>query len=531
MKKIKFLLLILIIISSCQVHKKGDNKDPNIILVFVDDLGYGDVSCYNEQSKIITQNIDMLASEGIKFTDAHASSSQCSPTRYGLLTGRYSWRTRLQTGVLPHFDEPLIDLNRLTLAKLLKDRGYNTACIGKWHLGMGWQVKEGDTLRPRSWDYKQNLIIDYSKPLTISPNDYGFDYYFGINASNNMLPYCLIENHKVVNIPKEPKFPVYDTETGVGLVSDDYDSQKLESILFDKAMKWLNQRISENSHQPFFLYFPMSSIHRPCLPDNPFINTSKAGLKGDKVKEVDFITGQILDWLKENKLEENTLFIFTSDNGGRPGDPIGAVQKLANNDYGQKYHPRELQSLDSLLMTEKFYEKPKGSEGYHIYEHYSSGPFKGYKFDVYEGGHRVPFIVKWPARFAGGENRNQLVSTLDIMATVAEILDVQLDENTAEDSHSFLPEIEGRINENPRTNLVHKGWPKNTQALRKDNWKLIPYKNGGGLYKFPEVEAEGQLYNLEKDPGEKNNLYNDYPEKVEELKTELNAIMAGNEYN
>jgi len=509
--------------SSCS----SAEKHPNIILVLVDDLGYGDVSCYNDQARLSTPNIDRLAETGMRFTDAHTSAAQCSPTRYGLLTGRYSWRTRLQVGVLPHFDEPLIEKDRVTLASLLKEQGYSTACIGKWHLGLGWQTLEGDTIDPRLWSARQNLKIDYTKPLTASPNDYGFDYYFGINASNNMLPYCLIENNRVVTVPERPKYPVFDTETGVGLVAEDYDSQKLEHTLFRKAMAWLEKQREEQPGKPFFLYYPMSAIHRPCLPDDPFIGKGEAGLKGGKILETDHYMGQLMEWLEKEGLEDNTLFIFTSDNGGRPGDPKYALRELAANDYGQKYAPQKWIEKDSLVCVNNPYEKPEGSESYHIYGHFSSAGLRGYKSDIYEGGHRVPFIIRWPGVVKAGTVCDELVSTLDFLATLADLMDTDIPPDAGEDSYSFLPLLLGEAKSPVRPNLVHKAWHADKLAIRKGNWKLIPFRDGGGLYQFPEVEEEGQLYNLENDPSESVNLYDRRPEVVEELKEELKKVREG----
>lgn len=532
MKKniIRFFVLFsgLILTSACQRGHDNSLKGPNIILILVDDLGYGDLSCYNPDSKIKTPNLDKLARQGISFTDAHSSASQCSPTRYALMTGRYSWRTGLKSGVLPHFAQPLIDEGRITLASLLKQAGYATACIGKWHLGLGWQPLEGESIDFDSWAGTQNLRIDYTKPLTSSPNNYGFDYFFGINASNNMLPYCLIENNSVVTVPDKLKYPVFDTEDGNGLVSNDYDSEKLEQILFSKAMNWLDIHHEIKPDQPFFLYYPMSAIHRPCLPTDKFKNASQAGLRGNKVVEMDYLVGELMDWLSEKKIDKNTLFIFTSDNGARPGDQMSVLRQLASADYGISYNTLNMIRQDSLLSINNPYNKPKGAETYHIYRHFSSGPFKGYKSDIYEGGHRVPLIIRWPGVSSPGEISDELVCTIDLMATFAELLQIKLPENAGEDSYSFLPLILGKNNYTPRPNLVHKAWRYNKLAIRKGDWKLIPFRNGGGLYKFPDVEEDGQLYNIREDPGERINLYNTRPEIVEELEKELHLVINNN---
>ncbi len=500
---------------------------PNIILVVVDDLGYGDISAYNDDGKIFTPNVDRLASQGMMFTNGHTSASQCSPTRYGIVTGRYAWRTRLQTGVLPHFDEPLIDKGRMTIASMLKSQGYSTAVIGKWHLGLGWQAKDGETINPRSWGANQNLIIDYSKPLTSSPNDYGFDYYFGLNASINMLPYCFIENNKVVEIPDTAKYPVYDTDSRVGLVSPDYKTENVEKTLFSKAMAWLETQRKESPDKPFFLYYAMSAIHRPCIPSDFFIGSSKAGLRGDKVVEVDNIMGRLMNWLDKNNLTDNTIFIFTSDNGARPGDPRGAIQKLAANDYGQKYFPQDLLDYEDEFNALDVYNKPEGSRSYQIYDHLAEGPFKGYKSDIYEGGHRVPFIVRWPGVVKEGEVKEDMICTLDFLATFAAVVGVDLPANAGEDSYNMLPVLKDE-KDNIRTNLVHKAWNEGKIALTSGDWKLIPFKDGGGLYRFSDVPEDGQLFNLKDDPYETTNLYNKNPKKVKELTDLLAKIKSGN---
>ena len=518
-------MVLLLYVCSSFTREKTPPK-PNIVLVVVDDLGYGDIGVYNPVSKIPTPNVDKLASQGVVFTNGHTSASQSSPTRYGIMTGRYSWRTRLQVGVLPQFDEPLIDKDRMTVASLLKGAGYSTACIGKWHLGLGWQPIEGKTINYRSWGASPT-IIDYSKPLTASPNDFGFDYFFGLNASNNMVPYCFIENHKVVEIPTKFKDPVFDTESGGGLVSPDYNTQYVEKMLFGKMMGWLEKHVKEEPDKPFFLYYAMSAIHRPCLPDDPNIGRSQAGLRGDKVTEVDDWMGKLLKWLDDEGLSDNTLFIFTSDNGARPGDPRGAVKKLADNDYGQKYNPRELLEYQKELEIQPYYQIPDGSQPYQIYGHSSEGPNRGYKADIYEGGHKVPFIVRWPGVVKPGEVKNDLICTLDFLSTFSAIVGKELPANAGEDSYNMLPLLKGTNNSPVRTILVHKAWNEGKIAITSGDWKLIPFRDGGGLFKFKDVPEEGQLYNLKDDPQEKVNLYNKYPEKVNELTLLLERIKSG----
>jgi arylsulfatase A len=496
---------------------------PNIVLVVVDDLGYGDIGVGNPVSKIPTPNVDKLASQGVFFTNGHTSASQCSPTRYGIMTGRYSWRTRLQAGVLTPFDVPLIDKDRMTVASLLKGVGYSTACIGKWHLGLGWQPLEGKTIAYRSWAANPDTI-DYGKPLTSSPNDFGFDYFFGLNASNNMVPYCFIENHHVLEIPTQLKYPVFDTESGRGLVSPDYNTQHVEKTLFGKLMGWLEKHVKDEPSKPFFLYYPMSAIHEPCLPDDPNIGRSQAGLRGDKVTEVDDLMGKLMKWLDDKGLSDNTLFIFTSDNGGRPGDTRAAVRKLADNDYGQKYNPQNLLDYARQLEEQPYYRIPDGSQTFHTYAHSSEGTNRGYKSDIYEGGHKVPFIIRWPGVVKPGEVRNDLISTLDFFATFAAIVGKEVPANAGEDSYNMLPLLNNTNLGPVRTTLVHKAWFPNKIGITSGDWKLIPFKGGGGWSKFKDITGNFQLYNLKDDPQEKVNLYDKYPDKVKELTLLLDSI-------
>lgn len=286
-------------IAGCSNH--DENSLPNIILIMADDLGYGDLSIYNNAGYIQTPNIDRLADRGMLFSDYHCSTAQSSPTRYSLLTGRYPWRTRLQTGVLKHFDLPLIENDRKTVGTILQEKGYSTAIIGKWHLGLGWQAKSGETIDTDSWSDAQVDKIDFSKELTNSPLDHGFDYFFGIGSSNNMQPYCYIENKHALNMTENRKFPVFDTENGAGLVASDYFSEDIDQKLWEKARIWLDNHKNQSPNKPFFLYWPTSAIHRPCLPIGNFIGKSNAGLHGDKVLELDDIVGQLLNWLIENE--------------------------------------------------------------------------------------------------------------------------------------------------------------------------------------------------------------------------------------
>jgi len=494
---------------------------PNIVLILADDLGYGDLSCYSEDRKVPTPNLDRLAGQGMRFTDAHTNCAQCSPTRYGTLTGRYAWRTRLRTGVLKHFSAPLIEDGRVTVASLLKEHGYATAAVGKWHLGMGWVAKAGRTFDPDSWDDEQVDAIDFTRPLTASPLDHGFDYYFGISSSNNMLPYCYIENNRVVRVPTQRKTPVYDTETGRGLVSDDYVSEQIDQVLWAKAQGWLDRHFTQSPDQPFFLYFPTSAIHRPCLPTEPFRGASEAGLHGDKVTELDDIVGRLMAELKRRGCEDNTIVLFTSDNGAMPGDPEAALQHYARHEWGKPYASAAL-----LAREDRDVINPAGRARWLTYGHKVNGPYLGYKMTIYEGGHRVPFILRWPEAVEAGSTSQEVVCTTDLLATVAEILQADLPADAAEDSYSFLPVLRGEPLDGPlREATILDSW-NGVRAVRQGPWKLVLGSNSGGGTLKREFDTPGQLYNLADDPGEQSNLYTRHPDKVQQLTGLLDQYQA-----
>lgn len=484
---------------------------PNIVFILADDLGFGDVRANNPESKIPTPNLDRIAAEGMRFTDAHTNSAMCSPTRYGLMTGRYAWRTWLKRTVLPHFSKPLIDEGRMTLASLLKSHGYATAAVGKWHLGLGWQAKDGETFDPEVWTPHQIDAIDFTKPLKGSPLDHGFDYFFGLNASNNMLPYCFIENDRAVLEPDERKWPVYDTESPVGLMSPDYTSEKIDQVLFSKAKAWLNTHFEERQDDPFFLYFPSSAIHRPCLPSHKWIGKSQAGLRGDKVAELDDIVGRLLGELEKHGVLDNTLVIFSSDNGGLAGDPEQALQELADNGYGQVWPSQQLLGrIDEGIHNVR-------DRKHLTYGHRCNGAFFGYKTDIYEGGHRVPFLVRWPGKVTAGTVCDETICMTDMLTTVAVLLGETLPEDAGEDSYNILPLILDEEIEKPiREATVHHSG-QGMFAIRKGEWKLVLGQESGGTQTDRTVETEGQLYNMETDKEETTNVYEEHPEVIAEL--------------
>ncbi len=469
LKLLFIALALLLAITGCQESKK-EGKYPNIVYILADDLGYGDVSALNKNSKIHTQAIDKLADEGMIFTDAHSGSAVCTPTRYGILTGRYAWRSRLKNGVLWSYDEHLIDTGRITVASLLKSHGYNTACIGKWHLGLDWAK---DT----------NNRVDYSKPIKNGPNSNGFDYFFGITASLDIPPYVYIENDRVTMQPKD----TIEANSGKAFwrrseIAPDFKMEEVLPKLTSKAVTYINQQKENNA--PFFLYFALPAPHTPILPTVKFQGKSKTNEYGDFVLMVDDVVAQIEKAIKLAGLENNTLIIFTSDNGCSPG--------------------ADFKELDSL-------------------GHHPSHVFRGAKADIYEGGHRIPFIAKWPGKINAKQTYDYTICLTDFMATCAAIVGDSLPSNAAEDSYNFLPVLLSENSVVPvREATVHHS-VNGSFSIRQGKWKLI-FCAGSGGWSSPrpkETKKLGlypvQLYNLEKDIAEENNVAEHNPEVVKRL--------------
>ena len=487
----KFLLSSLICVSAsvaCSAEI-GGNK-PNIVFILADDLGYGDLECYNPQSKIPTPHLDKLAAQGMRFTDAHTSSSVCTPTRYSTLTGRYSWRTHLQSGVLDGFSTPLIASNRMTVASLLKANGYQTACIGKWHLGMNWQKKEDAASDSSNKDKPQKpkpgSTVDWSKPIRNGPTTLGFDYYYGISASLDMPPFVFIENDRVTAIPTMEK-----KWQRTGPAAESFEAIDVMPELTRKAAAWIEQRAPEK--KPFFLYLAYTSPHTPILPTPAWQGKSGLNAYADFVMQTDAAVGELMAALERAGLSTNTLVIFTSDNGCSPSAGFGAL-------------------------------KAKG--------HNPSGPWRGHKADIWEGGHRVPYIARWPARVKPGTSSDETICLSDLLATSAAIVGAKLPGNAGEDSVSILPALLGEKSKQPlRTATIHHSI-QGEFAIRQGPWKLALCPGSGG-WSAPNDQAafkQGlprvQLYNLAKDPGETNNLQAAHPETVATLKKLLEKYIA-----
>ena len=472
---------------------------PNIIYILCDDLGYGDVKCLNPQGKIPTPHLDKLAAAGMYFTDVHSSSSVCSPTRYGIMTGRYNWRTKLQSGVLGGLSPRLIEPGRLTVAQLLKNNGYHTAAIGKWHLGMDWVKKEGKTvaeLNVESADQIHN--VDYAQPIKNGPNAVGFDYYYGISASLDMVPYTFIENDRVTKLPTVDKdFPMFlgraQGKCRLGPAAPDFEVEDVLPTLTTKAIGYVKSRAADaKAGKPFFLYLPLASPHTPIAPTKEWQGKSGLNFYADFVMQTDAAIGQLLAELDKQALAENTLVIVTSDNGCSPQADFPALLAKGHN---------------------------------------PSYEFRGHKADIFDGGHRVPFLVRWPARVKAGTLSQQLLCLTDFMATAADIAGAKLPDTAAEDSVSFLPALLGTAKASLREAVVHHSI-NGSFAIRQGNWKLALCRESGGWSDprpgTPKATAlpPVQLFDLDKDIGEQINVQDKHPEVVARLTKLLEKYVA-----
>jgi arylsulfatase A len=464
---------------------------PNIIFILADDLGYGDVGAYKKlPSKIPTPNIDRIAAEGVRFTDAHSPSSVCSPTRYALLTGRYAWRTRLQRGVIAQWGAPLLAPERLTVAELLREQGYATGMFGKWHLGFSWPTKDG---QPPTTGANQLSNVDYTQPIGSGPTAHGFDHYFGVDVPN-FPPYCFIENDRTVGTPTVPA-PGRDQQ--FNRPGPMLPGWKLEDILPEltkRATQWIEK--SAKSGKPFFAYVPFTSPHYPVVPSAEFRGKTKVGAFGDFVHQTDWCVGQILDALKRAGAAENTLVIFTSDNG-----------------------PEVTGEVD-----------PGAYDRVQRYQHHSMDGLRGAKRDLWEAGHRVPFVARWPARIKPGTVSDETICHVDFLRTVAAIVEAPLPDNAAEDSVNILPALLGQKSATPlREATVHHS-SSGKFAIRKGDWVFIdaPTGDDNGARGEPAWFRQergytghthpGELYNLREDLLQRRNLYGERPEIVRELK-------------
>jgi arylsulfatase A len=494
--------LIALNVSLAFGQTKPVSTRPNIVILYADDMGYGDLAVQNPQSRIQTPYLDQLAREGTRFTDAHSSSGVCTPSRYALLEGRYHWRKF--HGIVNSFDQPILDDEKTTLPELLKSKGYKTACIGKWHLGWDWKaIQKSTTLsKPNTEKGKSKAqnngfspdAFDWSKSIPGGPLSHGFDYYFGDDVPN-FPPYAWFENDRVITEPTVALSNPTPTAEGnwecrSGPMVKDWDFWAVMPTLTKKGIEWIHQ---QKADEPFFLYFPFTSPHAPIIPTPAFTGKSKAGGFGDFVIQTDDTVGQVLKALHDKGFADNTLVIFSADNG----------------------------------PEHYAYDRVKN------FEHRSMGPLRGLKRDIWEGGHRVPFLVRWPGVVPAGKVSNELISQIDVFATIAGVVDADIPSGSAEDSYNQLGLWKGET-ASLRESLVHNT-NQNGYAVRNGDWVLIAAKTGG-VSKVPEWfdkangyqanQHPGELYNLRDDLAQKKNLYAEQTEKVNELTRLLEQIRA-----
>lgn len=476
-------------------------QKPNIIFILADDLGAGDVKAFNANGKIATPNLDALAAQGMKLTEAHSSSAVCTPSRYSILTGRYNWRSTLKKGVLGGFSPALIEEGRLTVAEYLRRHGYSTAAIGKWHLGLDWaklpaadktagKAKAADAVEPGESGDNAGADIDFTKPFGRGPTTMGFDEFFGISASLDMPPYTFLEKDRVTVLPDHmathPWIGVGQAvkKTRNGPTAPGFETVDVLPALTKRAVETIARKATDaKAGKPFFMYLPLNSPHTPLSPTKEWKGKSGLNDYADFVMQTDAVVGEVMAALEKNGVADNTLVIFTSDNGCSP-------------------------EADFPFLAE--------------HSHDPSLTRRGYKADIYDGGHRIPLIVRWPGRVAAGSQSGAFVCLGDFMATCADVLGEKLPDNVAEDSISFLPVITGRAGAVARDALVLHSI-NGSFGIRQGKWKLELCPDSGG-WSFPRPgkdKTDGlprfQLFDLEKDPAEKTNVIADNPGVVSRL--------------
>jgi arylsulfatase A len=493
MKVLTHFLLAIAWAASSALHAAGADR-PNIIFILADDLGYGDIGAYKQKpSKIPTPHVDRLAKEGVRFTDAHSPASVCSPTRYALLTGRYAWRSRLQSGVVKQWEEPLLDPKQDTVAELLKRTGYTTGMVGKWHLGISWPTTDG---KPAASNEQRLSNVEFAKPFTGGPTAHGFDYYFGVDVPNYP-PYCFLENDRTVGIPTLPDTGRVDGFNRPGPMLPGWKLVDILPELNRRAVKFIEDAARKD--QPFFLYYPLTSPHYPVVPAKEFQGKTTVGDYGDFVHQTDWCVGQILEALERTGKAENTLVIFTSDNGP---EITGEV-------------------------------KPGVYDRVQQYQHHSLDGLRGAKRDLWEAGHRVPFVARWPGKIPAGSVSHETICHVDFIATVAAIIGASVPMTSGQDSFNVLPAFLGQKTEAPlREATVHHSG-SGRFAIRKGDFVLIATTTGDDNRRAGEPEwmkkqrgytahdQPGELYNLKEDLIQKNNLYAAERAKVAELRALL----------
>ena len=478
---------------------------PNIVLILADDLGYGDVRCYNAESKVPTPHIDRLAAEGMRFTDAHSPATVCTPSRYSLMTGQMAFRVPNGGTVFQGVGGPsLIAKDRLTLPAMLKKQGYSTAAIGKWHVGLTFRDQSGEAIHSGKLEEVQR--IDYTRRIEGGPLDHGFDRFFGTACcpTTDWL-YAFIDGDRIPVLPaglidksKLPKHP-YANDCRAGYIAPDFPMEEVDLMFLKKSREFIAQHVRETPQKPFFLFHSTQAVHLPSFAAPEFKGKTQAGPHGDFIHELDHIVGELMADLEKVGIADNTLVILSSDNGP---EVTSVVHMRADH------------------------------------AHDGAKPWRGVKRDNWEGGHRVPFIVRWPGKVKPGSTSDQLASLTDIMATIAAITGAELPQDAAEDSFNLLPALEGKATASIRPYLLTQAFMGvRTLSIRRGNWKYLDHRSSGGNnydkgdlkpYTLPDntPDAPGQLYNLETDPGETTNLYFKNQEIVLELKALLERSSA-----
>jgi arylsulfatase A len=455
---------------------------PNLIFIFADDMGVGDLSCMNENASFKTPHLDELAKGGMICSDTHSSSSVCTPSRYSVLTGRYNWRSCLKSGVTGGYSRPILEDDRLTVASMLKEKGYKTACVGKWHLGLDWPLKNGGYAST----YQDEDEVDFAAPITNGPINHGFDSYFGISASLDMPPYVYIENDKSTVVPTQKTEQVTGKKyMRAGMIGEDFKAEEILDTITEKVEGLIDSYAKEED--PFFIYFPLPAPHTPILPSEKFQGKSGTNEYGDFCLHVDDTVGRVMNALDKNGLSEDTIVIFTADNGC---SPMADFEELAQ------------------------------------FEHNPSYIYRGMKSDIFEGGHRIPYVIRWPETIKAGSICEQTLCLSDLTATMADIVSYDLPANAGEDSVSNLPVWNATATDAVREATVHHSI-SGRFSIRKGKWKLELCPCSGG-WSHPQRNAEVikdlpiiQLYDLSEDIGEKNNIHDKHPEVVEELRALL----------
>ena len=478
-----------------QTVQAAPSKLPHIVVILADDMGYGDVCALNDPSRISTPHLDRLAAESLTFTDGHSPSAVCTPTRYGVLTGRYCWRTRLKRGVLGGYSRPLLDRKRATIGSLLKRRGYQTAAIGKWHLGMQMPLLAGKERQEQRWDGDGG--VDFGGRITDSPVHHGFDRFFGVSASLDMAPYVYIRNDRFTMRPSlqqhAVKFPHFVRQ---GPRAEDFMIDQVLDRLADEAVDFI--RTGAEGSAPLFLYLALTAPHKPAQPHARFRGKTGLGEYGDFVAQVDDTVGRVLTAIDAADIRDQTLVFYSSDNGS----------------YMYRFDaPHRKDHIDDATV-----------QGYRSVRHRANGPFRGTKADIYEAGHHVPLLARWPGRTKPGTDCGTTVCLTDLFATCAEVAGATLDENMAEDSFSLVGMLRGEDVERGAPVIHHS--IAGMFAIRVGRWKLIAGNGSGGRQqpRGKPFAAPYQLYDLEADRGESRNVAAQHPAVVERMTEQLTAI-------